>query len=61
MSYPTAYFHRSTWGDYSMTEFKKGQMVRVEKIGFDGIHNKHIWKILSVYWPMASSSEKVVH
>ena len=45
----TAYIHRSTWGDYSRTEFKKGQMVRVEKIGFDSTHNKHIWKILSVF------------
>ena len=57
----TAYVHRSTWGEYSMEQFHKGQMVKVEKTGFDSKHNKHIWKILSVYWPMASSSEKVVH
>jgi len=48
----TAYIHRSTWGDYSMTEFNKGQMVRVEKIGFDDKHNKHVWKILSVYYAL---------
>lgn len=57
----TAYLHRSTWGEYSMEQFNKGQMAKVEKTGFDSIHNKHVWKILSVYWPMASSSEKVVH
>lgn len=45
----TAYIHRSTWGDYSMTEFNKEQMVRIEKIGFDDEHNKHVWKILSVF------------
>ncbi|MBO7557282.1 MAG: WG repeat-containing protein [Bacteroidaceae bacterium] len=44
----TVYIHRSTWGDYSMTEFYKGQTVRVEKKGFDDKHNKHVWKILSV-------------
>lgn len=48
----TAYIHRSTWGNYSMTEFNKGQMVRVEKIGFDDKHNKHVWKILSVYYAL---------
>lgn len=57
----TAYVHRSTWGEYSMEQFHKGQMVKVEKTGFDDTHRKHIWKILSVYWPMVSSSEKVVH
>lgn len=45
----TAYIHHSTWGDYSMTEFNKGQMVKIEKIGFDDEHNKHVWKILSVF------------
>lgn len=48
----TAYIHRSTWGDYSMTEFNKGQMVRVEKVGFDSKHNKHVWKILSVFYAL---------
>lgn len=48
----TAYIHRSTWGEYSMTEFNKGQRVRVEKIGFDDKHNKHIWKILSVFYAL---------
>lgn len=48
----TAYIHRSTWGDYSMTEFSKGQMVRIEKIGFDDKHNKHVWKILSVFYAL---------
>ena len=57
----TAYLHRSTWGEYSMEQFSKGQMVKVEKTGFDESHMKHVWRILSVYWPMASSSEKVVH
>ena len=51
----TAYLHRSTWGEYSMEQFNKGQMVKVEKTGFDSSHKKHIWKILSVYWPMASN------
>ena len=44
----TAYLHRSTWGEYAMTVFNKGQMVRVEKTGFDNEHKKHVWKILSV-------------
>lgn len=48
----TAYIHRSTWGDYSMTEFYKGQRVRIEKIGFDDKHNKHVWKILSVFYAL---------
>lgn len=54
----TAYIHRSTWGEYAMTKFNKGQMVKVEKTGFDDKHNKHIWKILSVYWPMTSNVKK---
>lgn len=48
----TAYIHRSTWGEYSMTGFNKGQRVRVEKIGFDDKHNKHVWKILSVFYAL---------
>lgn len=48
----TAYIHRSTWGEYSMSKFNKGQMVRVEKIGFDDKHNKHVWKILSVFYAL---------
>ena len=53
----TAYLHRSTWGEYSMEQFNKDQMVKVEKTGFDSIHNKHVWKILAVYWPMTSNAE----
>lgn len=45
----TAYLHRSTWGVYSMEQFNKGHKVRVEKIGFDDAHKKHIWKILLVF------------
>lgn len=45
----TAYLHRSTWGVYSMEQFNKGHKVRVEKIGFDDKHKKHIWKILLVF------------
>ncbi len=45
----TAYLHRSTWGEYAMEQFHKGQMVKVEKTGFDDKHKKHVWKILSVY------------
>lgn len=52
----TAYLHRSTWGEYSMEQFHKGQMVKVEKTGFDSSHKKHIWKILSVYWSMSSNA-----
>lgn len=48
----TAYLHRSMWGEYSMEQFNKGQRVRVEKIGFDDKHNKHIWKILSVFYAL---------
>lgn len=44
----TAYLHRSTWGEYSMEQFRKGQMVKVEKTGFDDEHNKHVWRILSI-------------
>lgn len=57
----TAYLHRSMWGEYSMEQFNKGQIVKVEKTGFDDTHRKHIWKIISVYWPMASSSEIIIH
>ena len=53
----TAYLHRSTWGERSMNQFNKGQMVKVEKTGFDDKHKKHTWRILSVYWPMASGIE----
>ena len=56
----TAYLHRSTWGEYSMEQFNKGQMVKVEKTGFDSIHNKHVWKILTVYWPMASNADVTI-
>lgn len=51
----TAYLHRSTWGEYSMEKFSKGQMVKVEKTGFDDEHKKHIWRILSVFWSMDSN------
>ncbi len=51
----TVYLHRSMWGEYSMEKFNKGQMVKVEKMGFDRSYNKHVWKILSVYLPMASN------
>ena len=51
----TVYLHRSMWGEYSMEQFNKGQMVKVEKMGFDRSYNKHVWKILSVYLPMASN------
>lgn len=54
----TAYLHRSTWGEYSMNQFNKGQMVKVEKTRFDDKHKKHVWKILSVYWPMAFGIEQ---
>lgn len=54
----TAYLHRSTWGEYSMEQFNKGQMVKVEKTGFDDKHKKHIWKIVSVYWPMTSNTNR---
>ena len=56
----TAYLHRSTWGDYSMEKFYKGQMVKVEKTGFDDMHMKHVWRILSVYWPMSSNAETTI-
>ncbi len=44
----TAYLHCSTWGEYSEQQFDKGQMVKVEKTGFDDNHKKHVWKILFV-------------
>lgn len=44
----TAYIHYSMWGEYSIADFKKGQIIKVVKIGFDDIHKKHIWSILSV-------------
>lgn len=44
----TVYLHSSMWGEYSMEQFNKGQIVKVEKIGFDDSHKKHIWRILSV-------------
>ena len=53
----TAYLHHSTWGEHSMNKFNKGQMVKVEKTGFDDKHKKHIWKILSVYWPMTPNAD----
>lgn len=49
----TAYINRSMYGEYySMTAFMKGQNVKVEKVGFDDKHNKHVWKILSVYYAL---------
>lgn len=49
----TAYINRSMYGDYySMTAFMKGQNVKVEKVGFDAKHNKHVWKILSVFFAL---------
>ncbi len=44
----TAYIHYSMWSEYSIADFKKGQIIKVVKIGFDDIHKKHIWSILSV-------------
>ena len=44
----TAYIHNSMWGEHSITDFKKGQIIKVVKIGFDDKHKKHIWSILSV-------------
>ena len=48
----TAYIHRSTWGEYSMKQFNKGQRVKIEKTGFDNKHNKHVWKILSAFYAL---------
>ena len=49
----TAYINRSMYGEYySMTAFVKGQNVKVEKVGFDDKHNKHVWKILSVFYAL---------
>jgi hypothetical protein len=49
----TAYINRSMYGEYySMTAFMKGQNVKVEKVGFDAKHNKHVWKILSVFYAL---------
>ena len=49
----TAYINRSMYGEYySNTAFIKGQNVRVEKVGFDSKHNKHVWKILSVHYTL---------
>ena len=49
----TAYINRAMYGEYySNTAFIKGQNVRVEKFGFDSKHNKHVWKILSVYYTL---------
>lgn len=56
----TAYLHRSTWGEYSMEQFNKGQMVKVEKTGFDDNHKKHIWRILAVFRPMSSNTEVTI-
>lgn len=44
----TAYIHRSMWGGHSIDDFKKGQIVKVFKEGFDKRHRKHIWHILSM-------------
>ncbi len=49
----TAYINKSMYGEYySMTAFMKGQSVKVEKVGFDAKHNKHVWKILSVFYAL---------
>ena len=49
----TAYINRAMYGEYySNTAFIKGQNVRVEKVGFDSKHNKHVWKILSVHYTL---------
>ena len=42
----TAFVHSSTLEGHSIEDFNKGQMVQVEKTGFDNIHKKHIWKIM---------------
>ena len=44
----TAYIHETMWGEYSSSNFKRGQIIKVIKIGFDGVHHKHIWRILSI-------------
>ena len=44
----TAYIHYSMWGNYHIDNFEIGQIVKVVKIGFDDIHKKHIWSLLSV-------------
>lgn len=43
----TAYIHKNILGELSLSEFHKGQKLKVEKTGFDAIHKKHIWKILA--------------
>jgi len=48
----TAYIHYSMWGEYSIADFKKGQIIKVVKKGFDDIHKKHIWSILSVAYAL---------
>ena len=46
----TAYIHYSMWGEHSITDFKKGQIIKVVKTGFDKRFRKHIWSILSVVY-----------
>lgn len=41
------YVHNNMFGEYS-GEFKIGQSLSLEKIGFDKRNNKHIWRILAL-------------
>lgn len=44
----SVFLHQNTLGNYSLADFNNGQLLELEKIGYDRKYGKHIWKILSM-------------
>lgn len=44
----TTFLHRSTLGKYTVDDFEIHKSVTIKKMGYDQVHDKHIWEILSI-------------
>lgn len=44
----TTFLHSSTLGKYTVDELDKYKHITIKKTGYDQIHNKHIWEIISI-------------
>lgn len=42
------YIHYKALKGHSIKDYKKGQLIRVQKIGFDTFYKKHLWKIIEI-------------
>ncbi|MGL5979914.1 MAG: hypothetical protein ACRCZY_03380 [Phocaeicola sp.] len=44
----TIFLHNSTLGKHTIDEFENHKRITIKNIGYDQIHNKHIWEIVDI-------------